>query len=617
MSRPQAPARGATCHITHRPWQAQSGQASLRLLWWVVALAAMLLPVAVLLWQPPEWLGLGDEARGRLWKTLGLQVLALAGVAVAAWWAWWWRPLKVLQQQALVLAEGAAPLLATSMAPPSMPLPALVQLQQHLLVAQARVAGLLSDLDTRDRDMHRMAMYDELTSLPNRRLFRVMFDRAAAQARRSGRAMALLYVDLDRFKEVNDKYGQPAGDEMLLCISQRMREALRGSDVIGRLGGDEFIALLPDVGDFDAIGQTAMRLLQAAEMPVQLGAGISTGEISASMGVARFPRDGDDFETLLQHADQAMYRAKTMGRGRYAVFQPSLIDDDERVAAGGDGELLNALDNHQIQLYYQPVINIATGRAVGAEALMRWQHPQQGVLTPARFIVRAEESGQLQALGRTTLELACAQVAEWRQMGFRTGPVSVNVSTAQFRHVDWVSDLKNALERHHINGADLAVELSEGALMDDAENTRERVQAMRKLGVKLVIDDFGTGPISLARLGELQPAMIKLDPSFLQKLVDDPAAQAMVAGVVGLANSLAIDIVAEGVETEAQRDALAGLGCILQQGFLFAHPEPALPEPAWPSSQWGSHSMPSTMGATEGDADFALMPLDPMARVVR
>ncbi|MBP6338232.1 MAG: EAL domain-containing protein, partial [Vitreoscilla sp.] len=444
----------------------------------------------------------------------------------------------------------------------------------------------------------------------------VMFERAAAQARRSGRAMALLYIDLDRFKELNDKYGQPAGDEMLLCISQRMREALRSSDVLGRLGGDEFIALLPDVGDFDAIGQTAMRLLQAAELPVQLGAGRSTGEMSASMGVARFPRDGDDFDTLLQHADQAMYRAKTMGRGRYAVFQPSLVDD-ERVAAGGDGELLSALDNHQIQLYYQPVINISTGRAVGAEALMRWQHPQQGVLTPARFIVRAEESGQLQALGRTTLELACAQVAEWRQMGFRTGPVSVNVSTSQFRHADWASDLKNALERHHINGADLAVELSEGALMDDAENTRERVQAMRKLGVKLVIDDFGTGPISLARLGELQPAMIKLDPSFLLKLADDPAAQAMVAGVVGLANSLAIDIVAEGVETEAQRDALARLGCVLQQGYLFAHPEPAMPEPAWPSSQWGSHSLPTTLGATEGDADFALMPLDPSPKVVR
>jgi diguanylate cyclase (GGDEF)-like protein len=588
-----------------------AGQAGPRLLWLAALLAALLLPGALLLWPPAELPGLGHEALARLWKTLGLQVLAVAAVMLAAWWVWLRQPLKHLRRQAQALAEGTALRPTQAMSAPAMPLTAWDQLQQHLQQAQLRMTGLLEDLDTRGHEMERMSMYDPLTGLPNRRLFRVMFDRSAAQARRSGRAMALLFIDLDRFKEVNDKYGQPAGDEMLLCISQRMREALRGSDVISRLGGDEFVALLPEVGDFDAIGQTAMRLLQAAEMPVQLSAGQGTGNMSASMGVARFPRDGDDLDTLLQHADQAMYRAKTMGRGRYAMFQPTLIADDERVAAGGDGELLQALDQHQIQLYYQPVINIATGQAVGAEALMRWQHPQQGVLTPARFIVRAEESGQLPALGRTTLDLACAQVAEWRRMGFRTGPVSVNVSTTQFRHADWVSDLKNALARHRIGGAELAVELSEGALMDDAENTRERVLAMRELGVKLVIDDFGTGPISLARLGELKPAMIKLDPSFLLKLPDDAAARAMVAGVVSLANNLAIDIVAEGVETEAQRDSLAQLGCVLQQGFLYAHPEPARPEPAWPSSQWGAHSQPSTLGANEGDGDLLLVPPGP------
>lgn len=615
MPRPQAPIRGDRHHPHPSPHR-MTGLARLLLLWGLAVLAALLLPAAVLPWPSPDLAGLSEPARARLWLTLALQGLALVALALAGWWLWLHRPLGLLRAQAQRVAEADGPQLALPPRAPEMPTQALAELQRQLLQAQGRVAGLLADLGEHEREMHRMAMYDELTGLPNRRLFRVMFDRAAAQARRNGRAMALLYIDLDRFKELNDKYGQPAGDEMLLCISQRMRESLRGSDVIGRLNGDEFIALLPDVGDFDAIGQTAMRLLQAAELPVQLGAGLSTGEISASMGVARFPRDGDDFETLLQHADQAMYRAKTMGRGRYAMFQPSL-SDDERVAAGGDGELLEALDNHQIQLYYQPVINIATGRAVGAEALMRWQHPQQGVLTPARFIVRAEESGQLPALGRTTLELACAQVADWRRMGFRTGPVSVNVSTAQFRHPDWLGDLKDALGRHRIQGADLAVELSEAALMEDAETTRERVQALHQMGVKLVIDDFGTGPISLARLGELQPAMIKLDPSFLQKLPHDPVARTLVAGAVNLASSLGIDLVAEGVETEAQRDALAGLGCVLQQGFLFAHPEPALPEPAWPSSQWGSHSMPTTVGATGSDADYVLMPLDPLERVVR
>lgn len=615
MPRPQAPHRG----VAHRPLpmpRQVTGLVRLLLLWGLAALAALLLPAAVLLWPHADLAGLGEAALRRLWFALGLQVLAFAGVGLAGWWLWVLRPLRHLREQARRVAEADGPQLALPQPAADMPTPALAELQWRLSQAQGRVGGLLSDLAEREREMHRMAMYDELTSLPNRRLFRVMFDRAAAQARRGGRAMALLCIDLDRFKEVNDKYGQPAGDEVLLCISQRMRESLRSSDVIGRLGADEFIALLPDVGDFDAIGQTALRLQQAAELPVQLGAGHHAGEVSASLGVARFPRDGDDFETLLQHAEQAMYRAKTMGRGRYAMFQPSL-SEDERVAAGGDSELLEAMDKHQIELYYQPVINIATGRAVGAEALMRWQHPEQGVLTPARFIVRAEESGQLPALGRTTLDLACAQVADWRRMGFRSGPVSVNVSTTQFRHPDWVGDLKNALARHRIQGGDLAVELSEAALMDDAEATRERVLALRQLGVKLVIDDFGTGPISLARLGELQPAMIKLDPSFLQRLPDDPAARALVAGVVNLAGSLGIDLVAEGVETEAQRDALAGLGCVLQQGFLFARPEPAQPEPAWPSSLWGARSMPATVGVSAGDADVVLMPLHPLAGEVR
>jgi diguanylate cyclase (GGDEF)-like protein len=437
-----------------------------------------------------------------------------------------------------------------------------------------------------------------------------MFDRAAAQAKRSGRPMALLFIDLDRFKEVNDKYGHPAGDELLLCISQRLREAMRGSDVIGRLGGDEFVALLPDAGDFEAIGHTVMRLLQTAELPVVLDSGQTCSEVSASIGVARFPRDGDAFDTLIQHADQAMYRAKTMGRGRYAMFQPSLIDDDERVTAGGDSELLHALDHGEMQLFFQPVIDTATGLAVGAEALMRWQHPQEGTLTPARFIHRAEESGQLLALGRSTLDLACGQVALWKQMGYQIGPLSINVSAPQFRHVDWESDLKQALARHHIAANELAVELTEGALMDDADSTRERVLALRGMGVSLVIDDFGSGLISLSRLGELKPAMIKLDPAFLKNLADDKSAQDMVAGIVSLATNLSIAIVAEGVETEAQRDMLARLGCSLQQGFLFARPEPALPEPAWPIPPWADGQAATTQGANDGDGEFALMPLD-------
>jgi len=466
----------------------------------------------------------------------------------------------------------------------------LGQLGQHLNLASERIVSLVGQLEISNTELRRIAMYDQLTGLPNRRLFRELFERALAMAKRSQRPMALLFIDLDRFKQINDTWGHRAGDELLLQVSQRLRETVRDSDLVGRLSGDEFLALLPEADHFDAIAHSALRLIQALEVPLTLSQTLDSGaaggetqaQISASIGVARYPRDGEDFDELLRRADQAMYRAKALGRGRYAIYR-----DGQAVPAGagaGDDEIGQALARGELLMHYQPVIDARSGRAVGAEALMRWQHPREGLLAPARFIRRAEDGGHLHALGLHALSGACAQLAQWKAAGHHPGSVAVNVSAAQFFHPEWSQVLARIVAQHRVAPGELAVELTEGTLMAeaDADATQERVTALRALGVKLVVDDFGSGLLSLGRLGRLRPDVLKIDPGFVQALPGDADALALVRGVVLLAQSLGAEVVGEGVETEAQRDALLALGCVRQQGYLFAAPQVALSEPSWP-----------------------------------
>ena len=584
-----------------RPAARASGTVSLRLLLLVALIAALMLPVAVLAWLDPRPMPAMDVLPVLAWQ-VGAVLLVLTGV----WVLGVVRPLMRLRAVAIGLADVRGEGVQISR-PGWRPLGSeLDQISRLLQQAQGRVAGLLTELEARHTEMHRMAMYDALTGLPNRRMLREMFDRSAAQARRQGRPMALLFIDLDHFKEINDQYGHPAGDELLQQVAKRLQDTLRRADLIGRLAGDEFVALLVDAPDAAALAHTALRIVHAVEEPVLLDGGRVLGEVSASIGIARFPADGEDFDVLLDHADQAMYRAKLQGRGRYALFQP-VLEADSLSTPVTDGELMRAIDGDELQLFFQPVIDTESGQAVGAEALIRWQHPSEGLLPPSRIIHRAEETGALHRLELRTLDQACAQLAAWKRMGLRPGRVSINVSAPEFRHAAWADELGRALTRHGISRGELAVELTEGTLMGDAEDTEQRLRALRGLGVPLVIDDFGSGPISLARLGELQPAMVKLDPGFVQRLPQDPAARALVAGIVGLARSLGITVIAEGVETEAQRDMLADLGCPLQQGYLFARPQPALPEPAWPLPHAESELEPWPL---EGANDAMLAPLD-------
>ncbi|WP_374675515.1 putative bifunctional diguanylate cyclase/phosphodiesterase [Ideonella sp.] len=516
-------------------------------------------------------------------QAVGLVLLlqAVAG-ALALWMVLAWRvvePLRRLKKQASEIArsgQGGGPRIDWDGNDNE-----LGAVGRHLNRAIDRIDDLLEALEGRHAELHRQAMVDALTGLPNRRLFAELFTHAASVARRGQQPLALLFIDLDRFKQVNDTLGHRAGDELLRVLGQRMRTVMRGSDLVGRLAGDEFVALLSEVEDAQAVAHAALRLIHAIEQPVPLpGQPDVQMQVSASIGIARFPADGRRFDELLQRADQAMYRAKAAGRGRFALYRAQ-DDAPEPVTGGGDPELAQALARHALQLHYQPLIDTRVGRAVGAEALLRWQHPQQGVLTPVHFIHRAGAGEQLQAITRHVLHAACAQQARWKAAGLAVGPVAVNVSAAEFRHEQLPASVGRALHEHGLVPGDLALELCSHMVMSDPEFSLLRAAELRREGAELVLENVGTAPLSLALLAQLQPARLKIEAGLVAGLPHDAAAVAAVRGVVHLAQGMGVGVLAVGVETELQRAALERAGCPVQQGFLHGRPAPAVAEPAW------------------------------------
>lgn len=524
-----------------------------------------------------------SDRQGALMRLVAAQVVL--GALVLLWVLNWrlLRPIDRLKRQASAMAQPdarAAPRVDW------LRQDELGMLGQHLNLAHDRLDSLLAELESSNAELRRMAMVDQLTGLPNRRLFRELFDHALAVAKRSQQPMALMFIDLDRFKHINDTLGHPAGDELLRTLGQRLRQVMRGSDIVGRLSGDEFIALLPDVSGPEAIAHTALRVIHAIEGPVPLaGKAAVQMQVSASVGVALFPADGGSFDELLRHADQAMYRAKAAGRGRYVLFREAQRPDTPK--PGSDAELVMALTRHELLLHYQPVIDTHTGHAVGAEALLRWQHPSQGLLPPARFFHRAEECGQIHALEQLALRSACEQLAQWKAAGMQTGSMAVNLSASEFRHEQLPHLLARVMHDHHVGAGELELELSSHSLMSDPEFTLTRVEELRAMGVALVLEDVGSSMLSLSRLGQLHPARIKIDSTLVSRLPEDREACTTVNAIVQLARSLGVGVAASGVETEAQRDALAQAGCHWQQGFFFARPAPASNEP-----HWATHATP-------------------------
>jgi diguanylate cyclase (GGDEF)-like protein len=432
------------------------------------------------------------------------------------------------------------------------------------------VYGASRRLRRQARQNQHQALHDSLTDLPNRVLFRERVEEAIAVAGRAGRGIAVMLMDLDRFKEVNDTLGHHSGDLLLCAIGPRLRQAVRVTDVVARLGGDEFAVLVPGVDEPGAAIATARQLLAALENPFSLDA--LTVEVEASIGIALYPDHGADGTTLLQHADVAMYVAKEahMGMELYAP-EHDLYSRDRLTLVG---ELRHAVDTGELVLHYQPKVDVRTGAVRGVEALLRWEHPERGLMAPDEFLPSAEHTGLIRPLTSRVLDDAVAQCDVWRRAGHELS-VSVNLSARNLHDVQLPDEIACVLQRWSLPPSALDLEITESAIMADPVRALGVARRLRELGVGLSIDDFGTGYSSLSYLNQFPITEIKIDKSFVIEMSDNDDDAAIVRSTIGLARNLGLEVVAEGVETQRVYDRLTELGCDFVQGFLVCAPVPA------------------------------------------
>ena len=419
--------------------------------------------------------------------------------------------------------------------------------------------------------IQRMAHFDPLTDLPNRALLAERTQRCIAGEQAAGGTLALLFLDLDHFKNVNDSLGHRIGDVLLVAVARRLESLLRPQDTISRLGGDEFLLLLPGAGA-DQAAEVANRLLAAVAQPFQVDPYELTTTLS--VGIAMYPADGDSFDTLYQRADAAMYRAKQSGRNRYGFFTADLEARTAR-ALQIENALRRALERNQFELHYQPQVSLATRRVVGAEALLRWRHPELGMVSPAEFIPVAESSGMIVAIGEWVLRTAVHDARRWLDMQLPLLTVSVNLSAVQFRHPQLPEMVTRCLQQAGLPARRLELELTEGAAVDDPTAALAMMDQLHDRGVRLSMDDFGTGYSSLSYLKRFQIYKLKIDQSFVRDLEEDANDRAIVSAIIRMAQALGMQTTAEGVETDGQLEFLRAQGCDEGQGYLFSPPLPA------------------------------------------
>ena len=450
----------------------------------------------------------------------------------------------------------------------------------------AQYVALFADitaLKKQQQQLQQVAHYDPLTGLPNRVLKMDRLQQAMAQAQRRGKKLAVAYLDLDGFKALNERHGHEVADQVLVAVAAHMKQALRDGDTISRLGGDEFVAILPDLDDTSASLPLLQRLLDAAAQPLQLGA--LSLQISASVGVTFYPqRDEVDADQLLRQADQTMYQAKLAGKNRYLVFD---AEQDSSIRSRHEGleQIRCALAAREFVLYYQPKVNLRTGAVVGAEALIRWQHPQRGLLPPAAFLPLIEDHELAVDVGEWVMDQALTQIEQWRAQGLDT-VVSVNVGARQLQQGDFVQRLRQILAAHPgVRAGAMELEVLETSALEDVLQVSAVIEDCHAIGVRFALDDFGTGYSSLTYLKRLPVFQLKIDQSFVRDMLDDPDDLAILEGVIGLGAAFRRQVIAEGVETVEHGAMLLQLGCELAQGYGIARPMPASDFPAW-ATNW-------------------------------
>jgi diguanylate cyclase (GGDEF)-like protein/PAS domain S-box-containing protein len=421
-------------------------------------------------------------------------------------------------------------------------------------------------------EMSHLAQHDVLTDLPNRMLLNDRLSQAISFARRNQHLLAVLFLDLDGFKHINDSLGHAVGDKLLQSVAARLLTCVRKSDTVSRQGGDEFVILLPEVAHAADVAVSAAKIVVEIRKPHRVEEHDLC--VTASIGLSTYPDDGQDAETLIKNADTAMYHAKQSGRDNFQFFKSDMsLRAVERQSL--EGQLRYALERHELVLHYQPKINLRTGAITSVEALVRWQHPQRGLLLPGQFLTIAEDTGLIVPIGQWVLSEACRQMREWLDAGVLAVPVAVNISSLEFRGDHFLDGVRAALSKSHLDPRYLELELTETVLMRHAESTAYALAQLKALGVRLAVDDFGTGYSSLSYLTRFPIDALKLDQSFVRGIADSAENAIVVKAVISMGKSLKHRVIAEGVETQEQLNFLQSHNCDEGQGYFFSRPEPA------------------------------------------
>lgn len=422
------------------------------------------------------------------------------------------------------------------------------------------------------REREQLATQDTLTGLPNRMLFMDRLEQSLIRSSRNATQAGVMFIDLDRFKRVNDTLGHASGDLLICEVARRLRETVRAEDIVARLGGDEFVVVISDVLTLNAILQVVEKMLAVVTEPYEIGG----REIfcSCSIGVSIYPNDGADSSSLLKNADTAMYHAKNSGRNRFQLYDAAMnAMAEERLQLETD--LHYAQERGEFVFHYQPQLNLESGRIHAVEALIRWQHPEKGLLAPAAFLNMLDETGEIVSVGRKLLLAACQQTARWHAEGYSDLGVAVNVSGKEFWHDTLIDNVRDALAQSGLPPQSLQLELTEGIFMDNVDTAVDRIMALKALGIAVSVDDFGTGYSSLAHLKRFPLDVLKIDRFFVKDLPNAPANEALISSILALCKGLDLGTVAEGMETLEQLESLRKLGCQIVQGYFISRPVPA------------------------------------------